>query len=251
MRFDSLPQFYRSKAWDDCKAQVLSERMRNGVVVCDHCGKPILKSFNPSERNNKMAMVFHHKIYLTMSNVNDGSVSINPNNIAILHWHCHNEVHQRFGFGSHIQERKVWLVTGAPCSGKTSFVKDRVESNDIVLDIDDVWQMVSGLPRYEKPNAVKPIVFAIRDQVKDMIAKGAGTWRNAYVIGSLPSPLDRKREADRYKAHNVEIVTMEATEGECLDRLHRQPNGRDVRAYEGFIKEYFQRFIDDDPNPPD
>ena len=242
-RFDSLPQFYNSQDWADCKAQVLHERMRDGVIICEHCGQPILKGFNPNERNNSKAIVFHHKTYLNSSNVNDASVSINPDNIAILHWHCHNEVHQRFGFGnSNIIEKKVFLVTGASCSGKTTFVRDRIEANDVVLDIDDIWQMVSGLPRYQKPNALKPIVFRLRDEMKSLISKGAGTWRNAFVIESLPSPMDRNREADRYKAFNVEVITMEATEQECLNRLHLNPNGRDVKAYENYIKEYYSRF---------
>jgi predicted kinase len=215
----------------------------DGSIVCEHFGQIILKSFNPNERNNKGAIVFHHKIPLTLLNVNEASISINPENIAILHWRCHNEVHQRFGFGSsNIIEKKIYLVTGASCSGKTSWVRERAEANDLLLDIDDIWQMVSGLPRYQKPNSLKPIVFRIRDEMKTLISKGAGTWRNAYVIESLPSPMDRKREADRYKAFNVEVVTMDATEAECLERLHRDPQGRDAKAYEGYIREYFSRF---------
>lgn len=242
--FDNLPQFYNSAEWGACKLQTLHDRMKDGEIRCEHCGQIIVKSFNPNERNNKGAMVFHHKIPLTLLNVNDASVSINPDNIAILHWHCHNEVHQRFGYSgnNNIIEKKVFLITGASCSGKTSFVRERLEANDLILDIDDIWQMVSGQPRYVKPSSLKPVVFKIRDEMKDLISKGAGTWRNAYVIESLPSPMDRKREADRYKAFNVEVITMEATEAECLDRLHSEPNGRDVRAYEGFIREYYSRY---------
>lgn len=243
--FDSLPQFYNSQDWSDCKAQVLHERMKaDGSIVCEHCGKPIMKGFNPQANNNKGAIVFHHKVYLNSTNVNDASVSINPDNIAILHWHCHNEVHQRFGYGkSNIIEKKVYLVTGASCSGKTSFVRERLEENDVVLDIDDIWEMASGLPRYQRPNSLKPIVFKIRDEMRNLISKGAGTWRNAFVIESLPSPVDRKREADRFKAFNVEVITMEASEEQCLDRLRSNPEGRDVKAYEGYIRDYFARFI--------
>ena len=239
--FDNLPQFYGSKEWADCKAQVLHERVKtDGSIICEHCGQPIIKGFNPQANNNKGAMVFHHKIYLNSLNVNDASISINPNNIAILHWSCHNEIHERFSGGR--IEKKVYIITGAPCSGKTSFVKERLEANDLVLDIDDLWQLVSGQPRYIKPNSLKPIVFQLRDDYKGMISRGAGTWRNAYIIESLPSPTDRKREADRFRAFNVEIITMDTSEAECLQRLHENPNGRDIKLYEGFIKEYFSRF---------
>ena len=241
--FDNLPQFYGSKDWEDCKAQVLYSRIKkDGSVICEHCGQPIVKSFNSKENNNKGAMVFHHKIYLNTLNVNDASISINPDNISILHWSCHNEVHERFIGLNTRPEKKVYIITGAPLSGKTSFVRERIQKNDLILDIDDIWQLVSGQPRYTKPNAVKPIIFQIRDDYKGMISRGAGTWRNAYVIESLPSPTDRNREADRYRAFNVEIITMDTSEAECLERLHNNPNGRNVSDYERYIKEYFSRF---------
>lgn len=241
--FDNLPQFYGSKEWEQCKAQVLNERIKaDGTIVCEHCGKPILKGFNPQANNNKGAMVFHHKIYLNQLNVNDASISINPANIQILHWRCHNEVHERFGFGAVKSEKKVYLVTGASCSGKSSFVKERLEPNDIVLDIDDIWEAVSGQPRYTKPNAIKQIVFATRDEIKKQISMGAGSWRNAYIIESLPNAKDREREANKYRAFNVEVITMQATKEECLDRLVKNPNGRNVKDYEKYIKEYYDRF---------
>lgn len=241
--FDNLPQFYGSKEWEDCKAQVLYSRIqKDGSVCCEYCGRPIVKNFNPQSKNNKGAMVFHHKQYLTTLNVNDAYISLNPSNIQILHWACHNAVHERFNGVSARPEKKVYLITGASCSGKTSFVKERLQANDVILDIDDIWESVSGQPRYIKPNSLKPIVFQVRDEIKALISRGVGTWRNAYIIESLPSPTDRNREADRYKAFNVEIITMDTSEAECLERLRSDPKGRDIKAYEGYIKDYFMRF---------
>lgn len=243
--YKSTYDFYRGEDWANCKAQVLQKRMKSdGSIICEHCGKPIIKGFNPQANNNSGAIVFHHKIYLNNYNVNDASISINPDNIAIVHWNCHNQIHERFGFsgGNNIPEKKVYLITGASCSGKTTFVKDRIQTNDIVLDIDDIWQMVSGQERYTKPNSLKPIIFKIRDELKELIQRGTGTWRNAFIIESLPSKQDREREADRYKAFNVEIITMDATKEECLQRLHNNPSGRDVKAYEGYINDYYSRF---------
>ena len=242
--FVSTAQFYKSVEWDNCKAQVLSDRMRaDGSIVCEYCGQVILKGFNPQARNNARALVFHHKTPLTSQNVNDTSVAINPNNIACLHWNCHNEVHNRFGNGGGgLPEKKVYLITGAPCSGKTTFARERLEPNDLILDIDDIWQTISGQPRYTKPNSLKPLIFGVRDELREMIGRGAGSWRNAFIIESLPSKHDRERAADKYKAHNVEIITMDATKEECLQRLHENPNGRDVKAYEGYIAEYFSRY---------
>lgn len=242
--YDNTAQFYRSQDWDNCKAQVTVERMKDdGVLYCELCGKPIIKNFNPAERNNAGAVVFHHKTYLNNYNVNDAAISINPNNIMVLHWSCHNEIHNRFN-GSNTQvEKKVYIITGASCSGKTTYAREHMQAGDIILDIDDLWEMVSGQPRYIKPNQLKPIVFNIRQQLKDNIARGVGTWRNAFIIESLPYATDRAREAERYKAFNVELITMEATRDECLARLHSNPNGRDIKAYEQYINDYYDNYI--------
>ena len=243
--YKSTYDFYRGEDWQQCKAQVLQQRLKaDGVVLCEHCGKPIIKGFNPSANNNAGAIVFHHKIYLNNFNVNDASISINPDNIQVVHWNCHNEIHQRFGHSgtNNIPEKKVYLITGASCSGKTSWVKDRLQENDIVVDIDDIWECVSGQARYIKPNALKPIVFKIRDELKGLIQRGTGTWRNAFIIESLPSKQDREREADRYKAFNKEIVTLDTSQEECLQRLYDNPNGRCIKDYEKYIQDYFTRY---------
>ena len=240
--YETLTQFYNGQDWQHCKAQVTQERLRDGALYCEHCGKLILKSFNPNDKNNKGAIVYHHKIYLTNENVNDASISINPQNIAVLHWQCHNEVHNRFNGTAVAIERKVYIITGAPLSGKTTFVRERVQEGDIVLDIDDIWQTISAQPRYVKPNSLKAVVFNLRLAIKEQIQKGAGSWRNAYIIESLPLATDRKREAERYKAHNTEIITMEASREECLSRLYAAPNGRDIKAYEEYINSYFEEY---------
>lgn len=238
--YNNTQEFYKSKEWSDCKAQVLHERLKEGVVYCECCHKPILSSFNPNGKNNKGAMVFHHKIFLNNQNVNDPSISINPKNIAVLHWACHNEVHNRFN-GSK-PERKVYIITGAPCSGKTTFVKERIQEGDILLDIDDLWQALSGQARYVKPNSLKEIIFPLRRMIKDLISKGGGSWRNAYLIESkLYTPKDIESECDKYKSFNVEVIEMETTLQECLNRLYKNPNGRDIALYEKLIKEYYER----------
>ncbi len=240
--YQNTTQFYNSQDWANCKAQVTQDRLKEGALFCEHCGKIILKSFNPNAKNNKGAVVYHHIKHLTNENVNDASISINPTNIAILHWSCHNEVHNRFNGTAVAVERKVYLITGAPLSGKTTFVRERVQEGDLVFDIDDLWQILSGQERYVKPNSLKTIIFNTRLAIKEQIQKGSGGWRNAYIIESLPLATDRKREAERYKAHNVEIITMEASREECLNRLYAMPNGRDIKAYEEYINNYFDDY---------
>ena len=241
-KYSTLASFYTGEDWSECKARVLKDRIKGSAVYCEHCGEIILKDFNPRERNNAGAMVFHHKIILTLANVNNADISINPRNIAILHWKCHNVVHKRFTGQNTQPEQKVYLITGAPCSGKTTFARERMEAGDVLIDIDDIWQQISGRPRYEKPCSLKPLVFATRDVQEDQVRIRSGTWRNAFIIKSLPLPMDRKREAEKF---NAEIITMDTPKEECLERLKKNPNGRNVADYEKYINNYFSMFIPD------
>jgi predicted kinase len=239
-KYSTLASFYAGDDWSACKAEVLRDRMKGGAIYCEHCGEVILKDFNPKERNNAGAMVFHHKRpLLTVADANNAAISINPQMIAILHWKCHNVVHGRFSGQNTQPEQKVYLITGAPCSGKTTFARDRMEAGDVLIDIDDIWQQISGQPRYTKPNSLKPLVFATRDEQEDKVRMRAGTWRNAFIIKSLPLPMDRRREAEKLGA---EVITIETPKEECLARLRQNPQGRNVAEYEEFIENYFSMF---------
>jgi predicted kinase len=237
--YSTLASFRASDDWANCKAIVLKERLRGGAVYCEHCGKVILKNFNPKEKNNALAMVFHHIQPITLANVNNAAISINPRNIAILHWQCHNIVHKRFSGQNTQPEKKVYIITGAPCSGKTTFARERMEAGDVIIDIDDIWQQMSGQARYIKPAEIKPLVFATRDEQEDKVRTRAGTWRNAFIIRSLPLAMDRSRLAERLDA---EVVTLDTPKEVCLDRLRNNPQGRNVAEYEKYINNYFAMF---------
>ena len=239
MNFTTLASFRASDEWANCKAITLNQRLKGGAVYCEHCGEIILKNFNPKEKNNARAMVFHHIKPITLANVNNAEISINPRNIAILHWQCHNIVHGRFSGQNTQIEQKVYLITGAPCSGKTTFAREVMQAGDVIADIDDIWQQISGQPRYTKPNSLKPIVFETRRAQEEQIRMRSGTWRNAFIIRSLPLAMDRKREAERLDA---EIVIIDTPKEECLERLRNNPQGRNVADYERYIKDYFMMF---------
>lgn len=241
--YTSLASFYAGGDWDKCKAAVLNERIKGDKVYCEHCGEVILKNFNPQEKNNAGAMVFHHKRpLLTVADANNAAISINPQNIAILHWQCHNVVHKRFTGQNTQPEQKVYLITGAPCSGKTTFARERMEAGDVLVDIDDIWQQISGQPRYVKPYSLNPLVFATRDEQEEKVRIRAGTWRNAFIIRGYPLAMDRRRAAERLGA---EVITIDTPKEECLERLRKNPQGRNVAEYEKHINNYFSMFVPD------
>lgn len=216
----TLTSFYRSKKWVKLIEQLRMERVNaDGQLLCEHCGKPIVKSYD---------CIGHHKTELTEENVNDYSVSLNPDNISLICFRCHNDIHQRFGGFC----QRVYLVYGAPCAGKSTWVRSVAEQDDLIVDIDMLWEAICLSDRLHKPNRLKANVFGLRDCLLDQIRCRTGMWRRAYVIGGYPLESERERVCDMLRA---EPVFIDATPAECLGRA---PN----EAWREYIRDWFDAF---------
>ena len=225
----NLSQFYNSPEWKRFRELLIAERTKeDGFVYDEHSGKPLLKNYD---------IVAHHKTPLTMQNVNDANIALNPENIMLVSQKSHNEIHARFGYSNY---KKVYYVYGAPCAGKTTYVNNVKGNSDIIVDIDNIWECLTGT-RYDKPNALKTNVFAIRDMIYDQIRTRAGKWQNAYVIEGGALKAVRMRQIDFLQAEGIFINTNKET---CLKRLY----GDDTRTEEqkqlwtGYIDNWFNDF---------
>lgn len=234
MLLNSRHAFYKSKIWADCKQQVYENKKDEyGIVHCEICGRPLIKSFNPKANNNNSSIVFHHTIELTEDNYMDYSISANPELIQTLCFKCHNQVHNRFQSAG---SRKVYIISGSPCSGKTTFVKENMQFGDIVVDLDLIWQALSMQSIHIKPDTLKPIIFVARETIEDQIKMRAGNWSNAWVITTKSRQMEVERMATRL---NGEVIYMDATKEECLERLKANPDGRDIKLFTQLIEEYY------------
>ncbi len=227
--FTSLAQFYNSQEWRTLRQLLIEERTNkvDGILYCQHSGKPLLNSFD---------IVAHHIKPLTMQNVNDYSISLNPDNIMLVSQQAHNELHARFGYCA---QRKVYIVHGAPCSGKSSFVDSIKGNSDIVVDIDNLWEAVTG-KRYYKPAALKANVFAMRDALLETVKTRAGNWERCFIIEGLPYKAERERRSVVYGAELIHIDTDKQT---CLERLQADESRREYASeWQKYIEDYFQRY---------
>lgn len=230
--FTSLSQFYNSNDWRQVRNGIVASRLTVcGETICEHCGKPIVKSFD---------MIAHHVKPLTMQNVNDYTVSMNPENIKLVHAKCHNEIHSRFGYQN---QKKVYLVWGAPCSGKTTYVMQNKGNSDLVVDIDSIWEALTG-ERYEKPDALKTNVFTIRDMLLEQVKTRTGKWERAYVIGGYPVRSQRMRSAELLGAEMIYIKSDIKT---CCERLQvDEKRFQHKDKWMRYIKDYFDQLEADE-----
>lgn len=216
----TLENFYQSKQWIRFRDILIAERIDdNGQIFCAKCGEPIYKRYD---------IIAHHIKPLTDENVNDFNISLNPDNVELIHFKCHNKEHQRYdGFRQY-----VYLVYGAPCSGKTTYVQQNAFDDDLILDLDCIWESICKQDRYHKSNRLKPVVFAIRDTILQQIKTRSGMWRNAYIIGGYPLRSDRDRLCELLRATPIYI---EASKDECLARAQND-------EWKEFVEDWFDSY---------
>ena len=189
----TLGKFYTSRTWCAFVAQLKLDRLNDrGELICEHCGKPIVKKYD---------CIGHHIIELTDDNVNDATVALNPDNVELIHFSCHNKIHRRFdGF-----YQSVYLVYGSPCSGKSTWVQQNANPDDLIVDIDRVWECLSMQDKYSKNDRIKSNVFGVYDTLIEQVKRRVGKWRNAYIIGGYPLASDRERLCDLLRAQPIFI----------------------------------------------
>ncbi|MCR5652217.1 MAG: HNH endonuclease [Ruminococcus sp.] len=219
MSFKDLQSFYRSDEWEQFRDVIIHERTSgDGILYCEYSGKPITKKYDA---------ILHHKIELTEENVNDYNISLNPDNVIVVSFASHNKIHIRNkGF-----KQQVYLVYGSPCAGKTTWVNSVATEDDLIVDMDKIWECISASDRYHKSNRLKSNVFGIRDTLLEQIKTRTGKWVNAYIIGGYPLKTDRDRLCDLLRA--IPIFIDESKEV-CISRA---PNEN--------WKEYIEVWFDD------
>lgn len=221
----TLDNFYQSKTWIKFVNALKIERQdEQGRIICAYCGRPIVKKYD---------CIGHHIQELTEENVNDATVSLNPENVQLIHFACHNKIHKRWdGF-----RQQVFLVYGSPCSGKTSWVESVANDDDLILDVDRIWDAVCKVGQQGKPGRLKANVFGIRDCIIEQVRLRKGTWRNAYIIGGYPLRSDRDRLCDMLRA---EPIYIEASKDDCLKRAETER----PEAWKDFILNWFDSYTE-------
>lgn len=219
-----LDTFYQSKEWINFRFNVINERMsEDGFVYDEITHKPILRAYD---------LILHHKIELTDENVNDYNISLNPDNIIIVSHKTHNLIHDNFNT---YRRQQVFIVYGAPLSGKSTWVSENKGPGDFIVDINNIWECISGEKR-TKDNRLKGVVFKIRDTELEAVRYRLGKWNNAYIVGGYPLKTERDRLLAELGGREIFIDESRET---CNQRAEATADPESMKRY---IAEWFDRY---------
>ena len=221
----TLEDFYRSDEWTNLLPIIRNERMdSSGNIICAYCGKPIVKKYD---------CIGHHTIFLTEENVNDVNISLNPKLIQLVHHRCHNIIHNKFGY----VKKEIYLIYGSPLSGKTTYVESVFTPGDLIVDMDSIFECISGCKRYTKEKRLNEVAFGVRDYLIDSIKVRRGKWNSAYLIGGYPLISERERLCRELGARPIYI---ESTKEECLARLEN--SDREKSEWKKYIFDWWSYY---------
>jgi HK97 family phage prohead protease len=137
------------------------------------------------------------------------------------------------------EKKQVFIVMGASCSGKSTYVRNNANEKDLVFDFDTIHQAISTNPSHIHIDNIKRYVFDVRDAIYQRLKKDKTT--NAWIINSSPLKQVRKQLVEELDAR---IIYIQRSKEECL-RVAEQERPTE---WKGYIENYFERFegFDDD-----
>lgn len=225
MAFSDVKVFRSSEQWRMARLVAIDNATNDkGQIMCSHCNRPIIAKYDCH---------VHHIIPINNSNVNDYDISLNQDNLTCVHHRCHDEIHERFGFN----QKRIIFVWGSPCSGKNKWVRDNATCNDLILDLDSIYQAITINDRYVKPNTISSMVFALRDTFYEQIVMRSFT-NNVYILSTEARLMPRERLIQRLGVD--EVIYIDTPKDQCLYNLYNDESRvHCIKEYEGYINKFF------------
>lgn len=238
--------FYNSQAWIQARNAYVAERTSIDGGMCENC-------------HENVGEELHHKTHLTLANIEDYDVCLNPDNLIFLCKDCHFKAHREiilqqfcgarqsrkpiltngcyFNDDGDLVKMKKYIVWGSPASGKTMYVKNNMQDGDLVVNLDFIKYAIS-LQSKLMPNNLLPIAMDVRDYLYQLIEGNKVDCKNVWVIATLPNRKERNSLAKRF---NAELIYIKSDYHECIMRAGKDGNCADKELQRALIDKFFEQ----------
>lgn len=132
----------------------------------------------------------------------------------------------------------VYLVYGAPCSGKTTYVKERIKKGDIVCDVDRLYSAISHDEEHDSELYALRVASELYDNLLGIIRDRKGNWKNAYVI-SLANTSEKINEMKK-RINADECIFIDTPYEVCIERAKDRPP-----YFVWIIQDWFETYMGD------
>ena len=135
-------------------------------------------------------------------------------------------------------KKKVFVIWGPPCSGKTTLVKEKKQPGDLVIDMDMIHHAITLKDLHERDQAIVPIAIATKRFLIDQ-ASLANPAKRVWLIVSEPN---ENRVIEFCSTFDqVDLVAMKrVSKTEALRRLYSS-NRKRKDKYEALIINFYKQ----------
>lgn len=167
------------------------------------------------------------------------ALELDWNNLQTLCDSCHNSKSGKEGSKVYQkrEERKAmfYIVYGAPGSGKTTYVLEKKAANDLVIDIDLIWQALTGMPMYSRNSLIEPYVYTAVDAIINDAVYATTAIDIWFITTNLSTPVVEKIKA--LSQHR--IIPMNIDKQVCIDRINKDERRKDKQHHIRLINEWY------------
>ena len=135
----------------------------------------------------------------------------------------------------------VTLVCGPPGSGKTTYVRQHMYPDDLVLDLDALCAALSGCQLHHAPVSILSFACEARDAILRRL-ESASRVRHAWVIACLPDASDRRAVAARLHAS---VLVCDVPAAECVARLAADATRPPGSSLEAAVRDWWDAYTPD------
>lgn len=125
-----------------------------------------------------------------------------------------------------------FVVCGAPCAGKSTFVAENAQAGDLIYDYDLIHSALSGRASHDHLNEIRPFVIAARDAVFAQLE--AHPSQRAWIITSSPRKAEIIALAERFGAE-IEFLEVSRDEAHSRADIDSRPG-----EWHDYIENWFQ-----------
>lgn len=127
----------------------------------------------------------------------------------------------------------VYLIYGSPCSGKSTYINEHIKDNDIVCDVDLIYQAIGNHDAHDADLYVHEVALMLKNNLLDIIRDRKGGWGDAYVVSLANTKEKLQTEKERIKAD--ECIFIDTPYEVCIERAKERP-----LCFQWLIQEWFE-----------
>lgn len=127
----------------------------------------------------------------------------------------------------------VYLIYGSPCSGKSTYINEHISDNDLVCDVDLIYQAIGNREAHDADLYVHEVALQLKERLLDIIRDREGGWKNAYVVSIANTDERLKTEMERINAD--EAIFIDTPYEVCMERAKERPF-----YFQFLIQEWFE-----------